>query len=455
MTELAPITRLAGAFAAEASFDDLPDAAVETVRLGFTDVIAVLLAGIGEPVTEAVRRYAEAFGGKPEAPALLGQVRLPAEFAAMLDAVAAHAHDYDDYAYSNHPSAVLVPAILAAAALKPADGRRLATAYVVGYEIWGALMTREPDHLHTKGWHPTAVFGPVGAAAAAANILGLDAGDATMAIALAASHAGGVMSNFGSMTKPYHAGRAAEAGLRACRLVAAGMTARVDALEADTGLMAALSPSGQVDRTSDPEFGQRWLITKAGLNIKKYPTVGASQRCIDAILELRQTTDIPLKRIVSVRPRVSVKHAKVMPFDDPKRPAEAKFSLSFACAAALRFGQVTLAELRQDRLDDPQLRALMAKVAVDAVEDYDPDYPVATPWDVVRIDLDDGRTLETSKVRRASGHADNPLSVDGIWRKFQSCADDAGLPQSDARRVFDWCQHIERQTDLSGLLVFS
>lgn len=455
MSALAPITRLAGAFAAEAGFDDLPAAAIDTVRLGFTDTIAVLFAGIDEPVTQAGKRYLETIGGRPEAPSLLGRLHLPAESAAMLDATSAHAHDYDDYAFSNHPSAVLVPAILAAAALKPSDGPRLATAYAVGYEVWGALMTREPDHLHTKGWHPTAVLGPVGAAAAVAHMLGFDTGNAAMAIGLAASHAGGVMANFGSMAKPYHAGRAAEAGVRACRLVAAGMTARDDALEADTGLMAALSPSDRVDRTTDPAFGRRWLIAKAGLNIKKYPTVGASQRCIDAILALRSTTDIPLQRIAAIRPRVSVKHATVMPFADPRQPAEAKFSLSFACAAALRFGQVTLAELRPNQLDDSQLRRLMAKVAVEAVENYDPDYPVAAPYDVVRIDLDDGSTLETPRIRRASGHADNPLDVEAVWHKFKSCAAEAGLDEGAARRVFDWCQRVDRQTDLSDLYVFS
>jgi 2-methylcitrate dehydratase PrpD len=231
------------------------------------------------------------------------------------------------------------------------------------------------------------------------------------------------------------------------------MTARDDALEADTGLMAALSPTGRVDRTTDPQFGTRWLIEKAGLNIKKYPTVGASQRCIDAILELKKTTDVPADRIVAIRPRVSVKHAKVMPFDAPRRPAEAKFSLSFACAAAIRFGQVTLAELRQDSIDDPLLRRLMGKVAVDAVEDYDPDYPVAAPWDIVQIDLGDGRTLETPKIRRASGHADNPLSVDAIWHKFKSCADTASISEVTARRLFDWCQQVDSQSDISGLQI--
>lgn len=124
-----------------------------------------------------------------------------------------------------------MPAALAAAHGAPdPSGARMVAAYVAGYEVWARLMTREPDHLHSMGWHPTAVHGPVAAAAAAAVMQGLDPEAAANALALAASHAGGVMANFGTMTKPYHAGRAAECGLRAIRLTQAGLTAQPVAL---------------------------------------------------------------------------------------------------------------------------------------------------------------------------------------------------------------------------------
>ena len=201
-----------------------------------------------------------------------------ASAAALLDATAAHALDYDDFAFSNHPSAVIVPAVLAVAARSGADGRRMAAAYVAGYEVWCDLFVREPDHYYARGWHPTAVLGPVGAAAAAAVAAGLDAERAMHAIAIAASFGGGVFENFGSMVKPLHGGRAAQSGVVAVGLAAAGMTASPTALEGASGLMRALSPNGRVDIETPPRLGEVWHSAKRGLNLKRYPVVGAAQR---------------------------------------------------------------------------------------------------------------------------------------------------------------------------------
>jgi len=441
----------AARFVAEASFAALPARAVETARLGFTDALATLIAGRGEPVARAVAAYA-AETGPGSVPALLGEMRLSPEFAALADATAAHALDYDDYAFANHPSAVMMPAILAAAHLAGADGRRMATAYAVGYEVWAEVMAREPDHLHSKGWHPTAVLGPLGASAAAAHALGLDASAVAHALGLAASHGGGVMANFGTMTKPYHAGRAAAAGVRAALLARAGVTSSAAALDGETGLLAALSPEGRADRTTPPAFGRRWRIAETGLNVKKYPTVGASQRVIDALLDLK-AEDVPLDKLVEIAPRVSVKYAKLMPFAMPETPAEAKFSLAFACAAALRFGRVTLREVTEEALADPELRRLMALVRVDAVEEYDPDYPVPAPYDMVRLTFDNGRVLETEKVRRATGHADRPLAQSALREKFAACAVAGGLAPRDAEALFDRARTFDALDSAAGFVL--
>src|SRR5262245_43997885 len=151
--------------------------------------------------------------------------KVPAPDAALINGTAAHALDYDDVALRGHPSTVLVPAILAEAESLGATGAQIATAYVAGYEVWAELAGRDPDQHHEKGWHPTGIFGPVGAAAACASLRGLDSGKTAHAIALGASHSSGLVANFGSMTKPYHAGRAAHSGVMAARLAAAGFTA--------------------------------------------------------------------------------------------------------------------------------------------------------------------------------------------------------------------------------------
>ncbi|MEX0343925.1 MAG: MmgE/PrpD family protein [Rhizobiaceae bacterium] len=437
------LTQAAGEFSSSIRYQDLPQIAIGTVRSGFCDAYAAMLAGRREPAVQTLQSFVQSHRNGGSVPCLLGTDRGTAETAALIDATAIHALDFDDYAFSNHPSAVLVPAIMSCAHSFDGDGRRMITAYCCGYEIWADLMRREPDHLHAKGWHPTAVLGPIGAAAAAAHMLVLDPVQSTHAIALSASHAGGLMGNFGSMAKPYHAGLAAEAGVRAALLARSGFTAREDVLESQTGLLAALSPMGNFDIGSEPEYGRGWLIEKLRLNFKKYPMVGASQRCIDALLSFIAANPVEPDDVVGIRAHVSDRHAKVMPFSEPQTPAEAKFSLHFACAAAVRFGKVGLNEVSAAALADPKLRDLMNRTSVVAGHDYDPDYPGAAPEDFVDLALRDGSELTTSRVRRATGHADNPLSIDEAWRKFAECADWSGIAETAARTLYDQLLALE------------
>src|SRR6516164_203538 len=189
----APLTRSLGTFAASLKYEMLPVKAVEAVRLGFTDCVAVMMAGLREPVLRIVTNTMVRTDPKGEARICLGRDRASAIDAALCNGVAGHALDYDDVALAGHPSVVLVPAILAEAEATGADGRAAITAYVAGYETWARLVERDPDPYHRKGWHPTAVAGPVAAAAAIANLRRLDAEKATMAIAIGASLSAGLV----------------------------------------------------------------------------------------------------------------------------------------------------------------------------------------------------------------------------------------------------------------------
>src|SRR4029077_11962176 len=265
----APLTRSLGEFAATLRFEALPQTAIEVVRLGFTDCVATILAGASEPVARLVADGLCARGAQGEARLTFGAERASAPEAALANGTAGHALDYDDVAIGGHPSVVLVPAVLAEAEALGADGRAAVAAYVAGYETWAHLIERDPDPYHRKGWHPTAVMGPVAAAAAIANLRRLDAEQAMMALAIAASMSAGLVANFGTMTKPFQAGRAAQSGVTAARLAPRGMTASADALEHAVGLLRALSPQGRVDtETPIDTLGKVWRIAEKGLNVK-------------------------------------------------------------------------------------------------------------------------------------------------------------------------------------------
>src|SRR5216684_287576 len=265
-----PLTQDLGRFAAGLTFEALPAEAVEIARTGIIDTIATMIAGAHDPAPQLLRRGLAPAPG-PASLYFSGESATAPE-AAWINGTAGHALDYDDVGCRGHVSTVLFPAILAEAETLGLGGREMFAAYVAGYETWAELARRDPGHHHAKGWHPTGIFGAIGAGAACAALRRLSPEQATMAIALSASQAGGIMANFGTMTKPFHAGRAAHAGLVSARLAEAGFTASPDAIEHPQGFLSAVSPDeSRADRDGPSHLGEDWQILKQRLSIKKYP----------------------------------------------------------------------------------------------------------------------------------------------------------------------------------------
>ena len=421
----------------------LPTQAVEVATLGFTDVFGVMVAGAHEPAVRTLVQWAQAQGAVPQA-RVIGQARrMGMEQAALVNATAAHALDYDDFAFSNHPSAVLVPTILAAADRFGANGSTMALAYVVGYEVWADLMLREQDLYYDRGWHPTSVLGPLGAAAAASVVMGFDAQRSSHALALAASSASGIFENFGTMAKPYHGGRAACAGLTAASMAGAGLQASPTALEGRHGLMRAISPHGQVD-LERPVSATAWRISSMRLNIKKYPMVGAAQRGIDAVLGLDPAQAFAAEDVLRIVAHVSERHAAVMPFHRPQDALQAKFSLEFALASALLHGAVGFAQLQDVVVRSAPIQRLMGLVELQTSDAFEPGWRDAAPFDQVFFHLRDGRTVASPPVRRAKGHADTPLSVGELRDKFMGCMAHGGVSSSSGAGLFSALQNLPR-----------
>ena len=399
-----------------------PDSSRALARDGFSDALGVMVAGTVMPVARNLLAWIRSRRGPGEARVWLSAEHASVAHAALVGTAAAHALDYDDYAYSNHVSAVLVPPILAEAERQGADGSSMVKAYLVGFEVWGALFKAEPDHLHSKGWHPTGVFGPLGVAAALCHLRGVDESVCTSALGLAAASGGGVMDNFGFQAKPWQGARAAEAGVTAVELACAGLDAGPDAVDGSGGLLAALSPEGRVKRKDPlPGLGSAWLSAGPALNLKCHPTVGASQRAIDAAIELHGRDDFQLGQVDTVTARVSEKHAAVMRLHRPLTASEARFSLEFCVAAGLLVGRVGLRELSDEFVGREDVQALLRRVRIETGPDDDPSYPVGARYDTVRVRLKDGRTLESDRVYRFRGHGDNPLSEDELEHKFLEC----------------------------------
>jgi len=421
------LTAELAAFTANPCFPDLPERAVEIVQSGFSDTIATMIAGRGEPVVAIARQFVARRGGSSrDASLLFGRDRAASADAALVNGTAGHALDFDDVALGGHPSTVLVPAVLAEGQRLDVSGADALRAYLVGYEVWAELFVREQDSYHLKGWHPTAVLGTVGAAAAVAHLNHLPEATCRNAIGIAASMACGLVANFGTMTKPLHAGRAAAAAIDAVRLAMGGLTAAPDAIEHHAGYLAALSPNGQVDRASPATgLGSTLRVLEFGLSIKKYPTCYATHRVIDGVLDLTRYNALNSKDIREVRARIGVAQASMLRNHSPTTGLEAKFSLEFAVAAALVAGRVGLAELTDDFVGQSAVRAMMPKVVVSTDESQCPIEPVFALNDRVEIVLKDGTRLDSGEIRFARGNAKQPLGDADLRAKFLDCAHDA------------------------------
>ncbi len=418
------LTKHLGQFVADLSPNRLPEEAARVARMGFIDCIGTMIAGRKE---DCVRIMTDVLApGDGPATLTFGSRKSPAPEAAWINGTAAHALDYDDVGLRGHPSTVLVPAILAEAETLGSSGADMITAYVAGYEVWAELFRRDSGLLHQKGWHPTGLYGAIGAAAACAKLRKLDPEKSAIAIALGGSQSSGLMSNFGTMTKPFHAGKAAHAGIMAARLAEAGFTANTDALEHPQGFLHAISPKGDEDRTSEPLAGKEWAILIQGLGIKKYPTCYCTHRAIDCVLDMVAETAIKPDDVTKITVNISDYFATVLRNHQPDTGLAAKFSIEFAMASGIIARRVGLRELTDEFVQRADIQALMRKVEIVTTTEYDAEMPGAAPFDQVVVELTDGRTVAGEPVRRATGHASRPLSEAQLYDKFADCLDVGG-----------------------------
>jgi len=431
----------------------LDDAVLSTVRNGFIDTVGVMVAGKDEPVTGVMRLFvANQQGRLEEARILLGPQRCAARDAALINATAGHALDYDDVGLMGHPSVVLVPALLAEGERITASGLDLMRSYLVGYEVWAELVSRDPDKLHDKGWHPTAVFGVVAVAAAVAALRGLNAVHTRHALGLAATMAGGLIANFGSMAKPFHAGQAAAHGIDAVNLASLGMTASPDMLEHRCGFLAAFSPKGHADVSPlSGDFRHQNWIKSRGLGVKKYPMCFATHRVIDAVLDLAATHDLHSDRIRSVRAIIGKTQASILPNPQPTNALEAKFSVQFAVAAALVARRVGLGELVDAFVQRDAVRQLFDRVEVGTVDTVCPEETTLALSDRVLIETLDGHIFDSGEVYHARGSFGAPLAASDLEAKFLDCV--RCEPSVDGPLWYRRLSELEACDDVSRLFV--
>ena len=436
-------------FVTKSRWEDCPPEAVETARRAILDCLGVMLAGSVEPAARIVADVARAEGGSPLATVVGTPLRTGAVWAALANGTAAHALDFDDtnFAMMGHPSAPVLSAALAAGELTMADGRALVHAFLLGFEVETTMAAViNPPH-YEKGFHATGTLGTMGAAAAAARLLGLDAAQTRAALAVAASQASGLKENFGTMTKPFHAGHAARSGMLSALLARDGFTASEQAIEGPQGYFAVLG-AGKREEQALESLGTPWKILETGVAVKPYPSCACTHSIIDSALELRRTHTITPEQVAEVTVGVNAAVPRILIHSNPRSGLEAKFSGEFSAAAALCDGRVGIRTFRDDKTDDPAIRALMPRVRL-VVDPAIPGDLERHMWTRVTVRLRDGREVAIAP-RPVPGHPGLPLSMDQLREKFMDCARIV-LPEDRADSVRQMVENLDGCPDLRSL----
>jgi 2-methylcitrate dehydratase PrpD len=440
-------TRLAE-FVVSASLTDAPEAARAQVRRAALDSIGVMLAGASEPIAKITRTVARIEGGAPLCTVVGSALRTSPTWAALCNGAAGHAHDFDDtnFALLGHPSVPLLATAFASAEAETADGAAVMLAYLIGFEVSTALgIALNPGH-YTRGWHATATLGTIGCTAAAARLHGLDIPQTTHALGIAASLASSLKENFGSMTKPYHAGHAALNAVTAVALARAGMTASAGALDGSQGFAAAFSGEKLTPGAFD-ELGREWQILASGIAVKPYPSCALTHSAIDALIELRARHGIRVEQVEDVEVGVNHVVPEVLRHPVPTNALERKFSMPYCAAVALAQGRVGIDDFMDGQPPAP-VAALVPRVRM-VVDPTLPDRLEQHAWSRVTVRLTDGRTL-AEPARGAAGHPDMPLSDAQLREKFLGCAADV-LGRGDAEAVADQIMRIDAVPDIRAL----
>jgi 2-methylcitrate dehydratase PrpD len=436
-------------FVAGHRWDDCPPPAVEAARRAILDCLGVMLAGAEEPPARIVERVARNEGGGPVCTLVGTGLRSGALWAALFNGTAAHALDFDDtnFAMLGHPSAPVLAAALAAGELATATGQEVVHAFLLGFEVETTLgEVVNPGH-YDRGWHATCTLGTLGAAAAAARLLGLDAGATATALAVAASQSSGLKENFGTMTKPFHAGHAARSGVLAALLAREGWTASDRAIEGPQGWVNVLGAGAPRLQALD-NLGAPWKILTTGVAVKPYPSCACTHSIIDSALELRRAFGVRPSDVEEVVVGVNERVPRILIHAAPHTGLEAKFSAEFCVAAALAEPRVGIETFRDEKTQDPAVRGLMKRVRVVV----DPEIPgdlERQMWARLTLRLADGRTFEIPP-RPVPGHPSNPLSMAALRDKFDSGAG-LVLPPERVGIVREMAERLDECPDLRSL----
>lgn len=441
----------------EVKFEHFTREIPDVVKKSIIDTIGVTLLGSKEECVSVLEEvYCSLRNSSGADGTVLGKhYRLPVEQAILINGTAAHSLDFDDTGASTqgHPTALILPALLGLSEKYHFSGKQIIEAYVAGVEVFNVL-SQTAKMLHLYGWHPTSTIGTLASASACSKLLGLADKQIANAIGIACSHSGGLKANFGTMTKPLHAGRAGASGAFAALAAEKGFTASMDILDTDNNFFYTFTKQSDANFEKEIEkFANPYSIIDPGINIKRYPSCSLSHRSIDIVLELMDKVEVDLRKVEKITCRVTPRAKKVLSHDLPENGLEGKFSMPFLLACAFKYKEVTTDLFTTQNIQDPEIQRIMNLVDFEIHEDWKEGVDDWRP-DVVKLQIKDAQTIEGKSVY-PKGHSKNPLGYDEIKEKYLACTEFL-LGRKKAEKSYQKMLHFENIEDISSLIqIFS
>ncbi len=463
---LSGLTRAAVSFVQGATFEALTPEDLRIARRCVLDGLAVSLGGSEQPGMAPLNSYIHRLGGVAEAP-LLGHdpdAKVPAHLAAVWMGTAGHVMDWDDtqlaegpgrtYGLLMHPTmpplaaSLVMAQVVAKETGQPVDGRRLLTAFTTGFEVGCKVAEAiNPNH-YMSGWHTSGTIGAFAAAASAAKMLGLDADQTACALGMAASMAGGIRANFGTMAKPFHVGRAAENGVTAALLAREGFTANTEALDGRWGFLAIAGPGGDPALVRD-RFGKPFTMVSPGVSIKPYPSGVLTHPSMDALKFLMRDEKLTADDIESMVLNAGSNVLDPIRFQLAKTELEGKFSFQFLLTAIILAGKAGKAEFTAAFVSSEACQTMQGRIVTrfdQGIENMG--------WERIRSRIDlvtkDGRRFERWADENYRGGPHNPLSDSELEGKFKDCAEGL-LDAAACDRLFKQVWALETLPDVAVL----
>jgi 2-methylcitrate dehydratase PrpD len=451
----AGLSEYAVRFVLETGREALPEAVVEAGKRSILDGFGLALAGSVAESGHLVRRHLAAVAAPGGATVIGSDMKLPARFAAFANGVGMHADDYDDtqlavapdrvYGLLTHPTAPALPAAFAVAEEAGLSGAEMMLAYHLGVELECKVAEAISPRHYQHGFHATATCGPLAAAAAAMRLRGLDLGTGLQALAVAATQSAGLRENFGSMTKPFQVGRAAESGVLAVDLTGIGWTAARAILEAPRGFFQA--HGGGYDLAAIMgKLGGPWTFDAPGISIKPHPSGSLTHPGMTEMLRLIRAHGLRAEDVERVDVGTNHNMPNALIHHRPGNELQAKFSMEFCMAILLIEGRAGLPEFTDAVVTRPDVQAMIERVNF-----YVSDEAERAGYDkmttLIDVHLKDGGTV-SGRADFGKGSPADPMDYDEVADKFRGCAAFARWPDDRTEALIASVREIEAVADV-------